>query len=98
MQSFTFDGRAYDDLPGWVKQWMENNEVTAIKAGYRLERTETLPGYLPGDLIFDMQSERGIPIEEIEDYAHAKGWKMDWDGYQKRMDEHKRLSREASKF
>jgi alanyl-tRNA synthetase len=51
---------------------------------------------LPGDVIFDLYSTHGFPIELIREIAKEKNFKIDEDGFNKKMAEHQRLSQTSS--
>lgn len=57
---------------------------------------ESLPGFIAPSTVFEMVTSDGFPIELIAEMANEKGYKVDLDEHNFRMEQHKELSRTAS--
>ncbi|HUY05455.1 MAG TPA: alanine--tRNA ligase, partial [Candidatus Paceibacterota bacterium] len=55
---------------------------------------------LPGEIIFQLVTTHGFPIDVIREIAHERNIQLDEDGFEKHMEEHQNLSRAgaAQKF
>ena len=53
------------------------------------------PGILSGQKAFELYDTYGFPLDLTEDVLKSYGWKVDYQGFEKSMDEQKNKARQA---
>ena len=83
--------RELDDALVFFEDW---DEACSI----RLWTRQLSSKEIPGDMVFKLYDTYGFPVDLTADIARERGLTIDHDGYEKAMQEQKRLARASSQF
>lgn len=78
------------------KEFEKYLNMSSGKMGGERNILDSMEKILPGEVIFNLYTTYGFPIEMIEEIANEKGIKLNKESYEEKMLEHQLLSRTAS--